>query len=338
MEPLFSRDGVTIYCGDALAVLRGLPDESVQCCVTSPPYWGLRAYLPEGHPDKVLERGLEETPEEYVERMVEVFREVRRVLRDDGTAWIVLGDSYATQGGSGRQGATGQRADRAFTAAGSSDKGVPSGLKPKDLAGIPWRVAFALQADGWWLRSAITWCKAAPMPESVTDRPTCATEMVFLLAKSERYFYDQDAVREPTSPGSAATMGRNQRNFLVLNPEPYGCGHFAVMPSRLVEFCVKAGTSADGCCARCGAPRARVEQREHPGQTVGWRASCECRESPRATCVILDPFLGSGTTAAVSQRLGRKCIGIELNPEYARLAASRFEQRVMFTPGCEVGK
>ncbi|MCI0632493.1 MAG: site-specific DNA-methyltransferase [Actinobacteria bacterium] len=207
---------IRLLCGDAIDLARTLPDESIHCIVTSPPYWGLRDY---GHPGQI---GLESTPDEYVAKLVALFAELRRALRDDGTLWLNLGDCYATVGGAGWQGKNGQRADRRFTQKTlkaatkrsgprrgkrsdfSDDRAerrdvehkIVDGLKPKDLVGIPWRVAFALQADGWWLRSDIIWSKPNPMPESVTDRPTKAHEYVFLLAKSERYYFDQDAVRE----------------------------------------------------------------------------------------------------------------------------------------------
>ena len=172
--------------------LRALPDESVHCCVTSPPYWGLRDYGVEG------QLGLEETPEQYVNNLVEVFREVRRVLREDGTLWLNLGDSYAGSGKGAWENGKGQKESYTPTKDSPQCKipKTPSGLKPKDLVGIPWRVALALQADGWYLRSDIIWAKPNPMPESVTDRPTKAHEYIFLLSKSERYFYDAEAIKE----------------------------------------------------------------------------------------------------------------------------------------------
>lgn len=198
---------ITILQGDCLDRLRELPDESVHCCVTSPPYWGLRDYGCAG------QIGLEKTPQEYVAKMVEVFSEVRRVLRDDGTCWVNLGDCYAT--GAGRVGACpggGERGAKWAGYRGDRDKDPKAtgigpmtqpnrmplpGLKPKDLVGIPWRVAFALQADGWYLRSDIIWHKPSPMPESVTDRPTKSHEYIFMLSKSERYAYDAEAIKEP---------------------------------------------------------------------------------------------------------------------------------------------
>jgi len=298
----------TIHVGDAFETLHTLPDASVQCCVTSPPYWGLRDYGVDG------QLGLEETPEKYVENMVRVFREVRRVLRDDGTLWLNLGDSYATSTPSGPQGENGDRASRTFTAEALPARGVGSGLKPKDLCMIPARVAMALQADGWWLRSDIIWHKPNPMPESVTDRPTSAHEHIFLLSKSKRYFYDADAIREPLScPDAAdgsrvfggkqgtrnakhgertngrtynsAPNGRNKRNVWTVTTKPFPDAHFAVYPPALIEPCIAAG-SAEGD-------------------------------------MVLDPFSGAGTTGVVALKKGRDYVGIELNEDYAEMCAKR---------------
>lgn len=272
--------------GDAREVLRTLDAASVQTVVTSPPYWGLRDYGVEG------QLGLESTPESYVETLVEVFREIRRVLRDDGTVWLNLGDSY----GHG----TGAKRDKSRTSTKVSDaqhdaQGGRHGGTAKQMIGIPWRVAFALQADGWYLRSDIVWSKPNPMPESVTDRPTKAHEYLFLLTKRARYFYDADAVRAPqtastlsrsrygwsgvTDDGSSgartgstfrrmAESGepigtipsdgtRNLRTVWTIPTEPFPEAHFATFPKALVEPCVKAGTSEKGCCPECGAPRQR---------------------------------------------------------------------------------
>ena len=323
-----------IIPGDCIASLRTLPDASVHCCVTSPPYWGLRDY---GHDGQI---GLESTPEAYVARIVEVFREVRRVLREDGTLWLNLGDSYAGGGGFApdapcnvarremiadgdcKQGAfnLSQRQHTRNKSGGIKPQGV---IKPKDLVGIPWRVAFALQADGWWLRQDIIWHKPNPMPESVRDRCTKAHEYVFLLTKSERYFYDAEAVSEAASSSSgwakqrasgvntwkynaseervaatgqraSETQGfgtagtRNRRSVWTVTTKPYSGAHFAVMPPDLVEPCIKAGCPEGG--------------------------------------TVLDPFAGSGTTLAVAAELGRSGIGCELNPEYIGLAERRIKE------------
>jgi DNA modification methylase len=283
-----------------LEELSKLPSKSVQCCVTSPPYWGLRDYGVAG------QLGLEETPELFVAKMSEIFAEVKRVLRDDGTLWLNLGDSYAGHNAPGfREGNEVKN---------KNGVGYVEGLKPKDLVGIPWRVAFALQADGWYLRSDIIWHKPNPMPESVTDRPTKSHEYIFLLSKSERYYYDVDAIREPAqdrpqplpesktirpndtgwhdnryAPGPTGfghgPNGRNKRTVWTITPQPYRGAHFATFPEKLVEPCILAGSKADD--------------------------------------LVLDPFLGSGTTAKVALRLGRLAIGIELNPEYVELAKAR---------------
>ena len=298
-----------ILVGDALSRLAELPDGSVQTCVTSPPYWGLRDY---GHDGQL---GLESTPDEYVTNMVEVFRQVRRVLADDGTLWLNLGDSYASGGGSASQrlDELGERlgcgGGHKHSSTDSHRAITPPGLKPKDLVGIPWRVAFALQSDGWWLRQDIIWHKPNPMPESVTDRCTKAHEYLFLLSKSARYFYDAQAVAEasqyPNLVGKSQIVSyhdessmrndigrvvkrsatRNKRSVWTIATKPYSGAHFAVMPADLVEPCILAGSSQDD--------------------------------------LVLDPFTGSGTVGMVALRHARRFVGIELNPEYAALAESR---------------
>lgn len=296
-----------VIIGDCRETLACVPGGSVQCCVTSPPYWGLRDY---GVANQI---GLEATPEEYVEQMVAVFREIRRALRDDGTLWLNLGDCYAGEAGGG-QGKNGQRATRTFTALVREKRGHE--LKPKDLVGIPWRVAFALRAAGWYLRSEIIWAKPNPMPESVRDRPTKSHEQVFLLTKSDRYFYDADAIAEPavhagmvldytgdqkandadptrqrTRPrGRTIVVGdtRNARDVWRIASQPFSGAHFATMPIALATRCILAGS--------------------RPGDTV------------------LDPFLGSGTVAEAAQRLGRRWLGCELNPKYGALIEERTRQ------------
>lgn len=292
-----------ILYGDALTQLRTLPADSVHCVVTSPPYYGLRDYGADG------QIGLEPTIEAYVARLVEVFEECRRVLRDDGTFWLNLGDSYAGSATSGFRPGSG-RADGIVDDRNQRNRngnGCPSGLKPKDLMMIPARVAMALQAAGWWLRADIIWAKRAPMPESVTDRPTRSHEHVFLLTKSDRYFYDAEAVREENSPTSGKwgknvvsatasaqgngrhgasgimggeidhaetiaryyTNGRNQRDVWTLSPEPYPDAHFATFPTEIPRRAILAGTSERGCCPACGAPWERVVSRKkHPTRDV----------------------------------------------------------------------
>jgi len=298
---------------DAIQGLKQVKDQTVQTCITSPPYWGLRDY---GSDDQL---GLEPTPEEYTENLVSVFREVRRVLRDDGTLWLNLGDSYI---GGGRGGQSAAKRSAGWQPDYALRGYVPTGMKAKDLVGIPWRVAFALQADGWYLRSDIIWHKPNPMPESVTDRPTKAHEYLFLLTKSPRYYYDVDAIREEylTDNDKGLTKeerlrrnphlrsgvsrsavkgfgpsqmkgqpgGRNKRSVWTVTTKPFKGAHFAVFPPDLIEPCVLAGSAE--------------------GDTV------------------LDPFTGSGTTGMVALRHGRDFVGTELNPEYAAMAEQRIAE------------
>lgn len=273
--------------GDAKEKLSEIPDETVQTAVTSPPYWGLRDYDAEG------QIGLEPTPEEYVENLVDVFRELRRTLRPDGTFWLNIGDSYYNY-------RPGKGQDMGKQSVASTKQDLPEdcprranrieGLKEKDLVGIPWRVAFALQEDGWYLRSDIIWNKPAPMPESIKDRPTSSHEHVFLFAKNKNYYYDHEAIKEPTVSSAARrasikdhfgshTSGdekeaqngnsymrgspkKNKRDVWEVSTKPSGFAHFAVYPLELVEPCVKAGTSAFGQCKSCGAPYERVLEEE----------------------------------------------------------------------------
>lgn len=334
MKPYYEHGNTRIYHGDVLKCLAEMPEKSVNCCVTSPPYWGLRDYGVEG------QIGLEETPQEFVAKMVEVFRGVRRVLTDDGTCWVNMGDCYA---GSGRGGNTSDTSglegttesqEQSRKARGSKKPTVlhkatiesgaigrawvpaPAGLKQKDLCGMPWRLAFALQDDGWWLRQDIIWAKPNPMPESVIDRCTKAHEYIFLLSKRATYYYDQDAIREEAeyrddrprdrttnklrnTPGMHAHHGlehnnyttRNKRSVWEVATEPFGEAHFATFPTKLIEPCILAG------CPKGGT--------------------------------VLDPFMGSGTTALVAANLQCKAVGIELNAEYIDLAARRLSQGVM---------
>ena len=349
-----------ILQGNVFDKLKEIESESIQCVVTSPPYWGLRDYgtaswiggdencnhyrdnhvtnsCTTGHStsqksggvsDSIYKKeckkcgairkdeqlGLEETPEEYVDNMVKVFREIRRVLKDGGTVWLNLGDSYS----SGGRETTINQSVRGEQDYGVTRPPVCKGIKPKDLVGIPWRVAFALQADGWYLRQDIIWHKPNPMPESVIDRCTKSHEYIFLLTKSARYFYDADAIAEKTltidnsnrdrdltklnyTNGQKRHGGfqhnqyqtRNKRSVWTINTKPYKDAHFAVFPDRIPELCIKAGSSEGD--------------------------------------VVLDPFFGSGTTGYVAQRLGRKWLGIELNPKYIKIAEKRFQQQELFT-------
>jgi DNA modification methylase len=327
--------------GDSLTVLKTLPDELVDCVVTSPPYWGLRDYGVEG------QIGLEKTPEEYVAKIVEIFREVKRVLKKEGTCWLNLGDSYAGSGkGQGEQAGEKQKTNREWgksphdfgrqgetSTVSTLERGrgfySGNGLKPKDLVGIPWRCAFALQADGWWLRQDIVWSKPNPMPESVTDRCTKSHEYIFLLTKSAKYFYDNEAIKESavwdvdgngtiarkerqkeglksnpteikngiriTYPNGKHKDGqqspktinglRNKRSVWTVTTKPYAEAHFATFPEALIEPMILAGSPVGG--------------------------------------IVLDPFMGSGTTGRVATKLNRNWLGIELNEAYGKLIEKR---------------
>ena len=310
-----------IMQGDCLDEMEWMANESVQCCVTSPPYFGLRDY---GHAGQI---GLETSPAEYVRKMVDVFREVRRVLKPDGTLWLNLGDSYA-RGGNGGGGSFAKDGIRCALAGTDKNKairlgprGAIDGLKPKDLIGIPWRVAFALQEDGWYLRQDIIWHKPNPMPESVRDRCTKAHEYVFLFSKSPKYYFDSDAMKEDAvgaAKGAAASfkrqsskravahvnqnvgthraerddvyynVSRNRRSVWTIPTRPYKGAHFAGYPPKLIEPCILAGS--------------------------------------RVGDVVFDPFAGSGTTGAVAIEHGRKAIMCELNAEYVELIKARMAQ------------
>lgn len=354
------------------------------------------------------ELGGEPTPELFCTHLVEVFREVRRVLHPSGVCWINLGDSFCSQGGKVSAPPTSTR----NVGAGGVQRTTVGldGYKPKDLIGIPWMAAFALRADGWYLRADVIWHKPNGMCSSVEDRPTINHEYLFLFAKSERYFYDADAIREPyaqaTLPQKGTNYqglglkdyegngvqnpsnvkrriiaslekheGRNCRSVWSINTQPFQGSHFATFPEDLVSRCLQAGSSERGCCPHCRAPWVRVAEKErggptgrreralaggrvYPGQasistngggsptgkaggsdtrgmpsltvhTVGWSPSCKCPEHEPIPCTVLDPFFGSGTVGEVAKRLGRDCIGIELNPEYVELARNRTAQEAL---------
>ena len=309
-----------IEFGDCRDTMRRWASEGVkaQMCVTSPPYFGLRDYKVEG------QIGLEQTPEEYITAMVEVFRCVRDVLADDGTLWLNIGDSYAANRAYQVPSTKGGPKHSDSQSAGGKGSKVPEGLKPKDLIGIPWMLAFALRADGWYLRQDIIWHKPNPMPESVRDRCTKAHEYIFLLSKSERYYYDIDAIKEDAvtagkvggsfqgrqggadyhaqggGVGSEAKeyLNKNKRSVWTVNTKPYKGAHFATFPTALIEPCILAGS--------------------RPGD------------------IVLDPFMGSGTTAAVSLQHGRQYLGCELNPEYGPLQQERInKERTLFNGGSD---
>ena len=322
MTPYYSDDTVTLHHGQALDVLRAMPDGSVDCCVTSPPYFGLRDYGVEG------QLGLEDSPAAYVARLVEIMGEVRRVLADDGVAWLNLGDSYVSV--PGKQGTSGEFVARTVAQvrdakAVMSARRPPSveGIGPKNMLGIPWRTAFALQDDGWTLRNAVIWAKPNAMPESVTDRLSNRYETVFLLSKARRYWFDLDAIREgrlfaaprpytgkhivsgPRYGGNDAsvyatgeyqTPGKNPGDVWTIPTAPFTGAHFATMPVALAERCILAGCK--------------------PGGTV------------------LDPFSGSGTTGLAATRNGRRYIGIDLNAEYLALSLkTRLAQSALIDDG-----
>jgi len=306
-----------IYQGDSLEVLKTFESESIDTCITSPPYWGLRDYGVAG------QLGLEKTPEEYVAKMVELFREVKRVLKKGGTLWLNLGDSYAgSMRGYNPEGTKNWVTSKLQK--GNAGSFVPPpdwdnvGLKPKDLVGIPWRVAFALQADGWYLRQDIIWAKPNPMPESVTDRCTKSHEYIFLLTKNKKYYFDNEAIREPFAdirmgnpgtpspkagriPGQAAHSlatkvwdkgvengGRNKRSVWTVTTKPFKEAHFATFPEDLIKPMVLAGCPKNG--------------------------------------LVLDPFMGAGTTGVVAKKLDRNYVGVELNPEYIKIAEKRISE------------
>jgi DNA modification methylase len=308
-----------IEFGDCRETMRRWASEGIkaQTCVTSPPYFGLRDYGRDG------QIGMEETPDEYIAQMVEVFRCVRDVLADDGTVWLNIGDSYCNSNGFARASPEYQREGRNNMPANDRklDKLHATGLKTKDLIGIPWMLAFALRADGWYLRQDIIWHKPNPMPESVQDRCTKSHEYIFLLSKSPKYYYDIDAIKEEANPenakryeygfggtknetladtkfGATKPIGdrkfdgqRNKRSVWTIPVKPYGGAHFAVFPNELIEPCIMAGAPVGG--------------------------------------IVLDPFMGSGTTAQVAQNLGRQYLGCELNEDYKPLQDKRMAQQAL---------
>lgn len=361
-----------------------LADESVDCVVCSPPFWNLRDYGVDG------QLGMEASPGEFVANLVGVFREVRRVLKPSGCAWVNMGDSYTSGNRHGHGTRVGYKQQTNRGMCGENDPPrapQPPGLKPKDLCLVPARLSIALQEDGWWVRSQIIWHKPNPMPESCTDRPTTSHEYILLLTKSATYYYDQDAVREPQTGGThsrgrgdgghksragrahnarsqpswaestrsvVVPGGRNRRSVWTISTQPFPGAHFATFPVALPDICIRAGSSEHGCCAKCGAPWERVVERDHADNgitweqrkeagegarrgfarnrpvaaggtmasviatTTGWRATCQCNTDDVTPAVVLDCFVGSGSTLIAARRLGRQGIGLDLSFPYLR--------------------
>jgi DNA modification methylase len=342
--------GAHFHVGDCLDVLKTLPDCSVQMCVTSPPYFGLRDYQVDG------QIGLEQSPDEYIAKLVSVFGEVRRVLRDDGTLWVNIGDSYAgSWGAQGRQGKTGELAGRnvcaarQIAAAAKRQSGTGSlertpGLKNKDLIGIPWTLAFALRADGWYLRSDIIWSKGNPMPESVRDRPTKSHEYLFLLSKSERYFYDHEAVKEPAVCGHPSGNGFVRESRLTYqNKDGSPRGNSKQWTPKVTEdrkdlhgpTYSRHRSRIPGGQSLQSAPNGYRNRRSvwhintKPFKGAHFATFPPDLVEPcvlagsRPGDTVLDPFGGAGTTALVALRNDRKAISMELNPDYVKLAIDR---------------
>lgn len=371
-------NAIDILIGDSIEEMDNIPDNYIHCCMTSPPYYQQRDYGVEG------QIGLEDSVEEYIDKMVVVFHEVRRILRPDGTLWLNLGDTYASYNSHdnkkfGNEVFNKNRPSREHCKI--PKKKIPAGFKTGDLMGIPWRVALALQANGWYLRSDVIWNKPNCMPESVKNRPTKSHEYVFLLSKSPQYYYDYVAIQEPvkesslkryrysmegSTPGNAYpnenrdkphnfNLGedskyKNKRSVWTIPSVAYKGPHFATFPLKLVDVCLKAGTSENGCCPTCGAPHARIVNQtfvpqqdvkdpgklakgsnkgldascswgDHPRgstitKTIGWKSTCSCPAGDPTPCIVLDPFAGSGTVGKWCRHNNRDCILIELNGNY----------------------
>lgn len=322
-----------LLLGDTKYALKNCPDNTFHCSVTSPPYWDQRDYKTAG------QLGQEDTPEEYVESLVAICREVKRVLREDGTFWLNIGDGYCKK----------------------SIKS--SGLKQKDMVGIPWAVAFALRKDGWYLRSDIIWHKKNPMPDSAKDRLAKSYEHLFLLSKSNKYFFDMEAIKEPQEPISirraqsknrvdkrkdfgddnyaisgasqdktykkmrerikaGEKMFRNKRDVWVLpTADNRDFKHFAIYPELLVKPCILAGTSVKGCCPKCKTPWVRKRD------VSKWKPNCSCKEKSVQECLVLDPFNGSGTTGRVCMDLHRRYVGVDISKVYIKAARDYFIEK-----------
>lgn len=336
------KNKIKLICGDSLETLKTLPSDSVHTVVTSPPYWGLRDYGVDG------QIGLEETFESFLEKLVTLFSEVKRVLHPTGTIWINMGDSYNS---ARSRGSYGDQSKHGYSEHGSDRKQIQ--MHPKNRIGQPHKLAFALQDAGWILRDEIIWSKTNAMPSSVEDRTTPSHEFVHLLAKKPRYFFDSFAIREPASQGSNNEDLRNKRSVWTIPTEPFPKAHFATMPTSLAIPCILAGTAEKGCCPECLTPWVRVfkkqtkkvdsgnrKRADAPGAVlsptsllrtgemqekicIGWNASCKCDAGNPIPCTVLDPFSGAGTTGLVAARLQRSYIGLELSPEYLEMSRTR---------------
>jgi len=363
-EAIYNECGVTLYHGDCREVLRALPEKSVNCCVTSPPYWGLRDYGVDG------QIGLEQTPDTYVSEMVAVFREVRRVLADDGTLWLNLGDSYCANkngntpeslgtstlttrtdgtrkrdvGATGRLGRNAKQGQEHGDLPNAPNRGRINGVKPKDLIGVPWAVAFALRADGWYLRSDIIWHKPNPMPESVTDRPTKAHEYLFLLSKSERYYYNADAIAEPASPNTHARVSQDLAEQVGSYRANGGDKTNGPMKAVMKGSTRKLAEAGSGIAANRSYEAALALKVENRNKRTVWTVGtmpysgahfatfppkliepCILAGCPHDG-VVLDPFFGAGTTGVVCRQQHVRCLGIELNRDYCDIAMKRLAQ------------
>jgi DNA modification methylase len=370
-----------IYTGNCLDVLKTLPDNSINCCVTSPPYWGLRDY---GHDEQI---GMEETPDKFVENMITVFSEVKRVLKNDGTLWLNLGDTYSAHKDC-KSVSDSLKVGGKSEAANVIEKGKSNsrnskllksvGLKNKDLIGVPWMVAFALRSNGWYLRQDIIWSKKNCMPESVKDRCTKAHEYIFLLSKSSKYYFDNEAIktkmdcsehdklvrasrkRAPTKIINGIRSGNdtiyefaNKRSVWETTLTPFKEAHFATFPEDLIVDCIKAGCPEE-VCNKCGKARERVTEKQYINhenwfgdkqdvrhsrckagtsynelvgtETTGF-TDCGCNAG-FSRGIVLDPFMGAGTTALVASKLNRNFIGIELNPEYVKITEKRLQKEL----------
>ena len=332
MIPYFKTKAGTLYYGDAMDIPTRIEPNSVHCVVTSPPYWGKVSYLD----GEINQLGLDKTPKLFIENLVEIFRGIKTVLHPSGTVWLNIGDTNCVPS-TKREG----------------ELGMKPGVPAKNRIGIPWKLAFALQEDGWWIRGDNIWYRRNSPREPVRDRPTYEHEYVFLLTKKAHYFYDQVAVYQPLKAGDkyagnrrkiitesggmfhgghnrkAKLAGRNLGSVWDIPTEGRTDSHYAAFPSKLVEQCIKAGSSQYGCCTICNAPFKRIIEREYEDSlpvTTGWETDCKCN-SGKKPCTILDPFMGRGTTALMAEQLKRKWAGVELNDESCELIKQNIVSR-----------